>query len=112
MAAPADSGSAAAAGPQYVTLVAADKHKFVVDRRAAMVSGLIRTMLTSSEGAFTEQQSGTIELPDISSAVLERVVDYMLYKLKYNNSRVPIPEFALPPEIALEVLVAANYLDC
>jgi transcription elongation factor B subunit 1 len=44
--------------------------------------------------------------------VLEKVVQYFYYKLQHNNSRTAIPEFPLAPEIALEVLMAANYLDC
>lgn len=148
-----DGGAAAASAPQFITLVSSDKHRFIVDRRAAMVSGLVRTML--SQGALTparagpacligtflldlqacgrataasslfshrcpssravadafRESGGTMELPEIPAHVLERVVAYMHYKLQYNNSRVPIPEFPLPPEVALEVLVASNYLD-
>jgi elongin-C len=40
------------------------------------------------------------------------VVRYLHYRFKHHHSRVPIPEFAIPPELALEVLMAANYLDC
>lgn len=74
-----------------------------------MVSGLVRTMLSSD--AFTEA-GGKIEFPEISGRILELVIHYCFYKLKHNNSRVPIPEFRIPPECALEVLAAANYMDC
>jgi len=40
------------------------------------------------------------------------VVDYLQYKDKYKNASGTIPEFVIDPEVALELLVAANYLDC
>lgn len=61
--------------------------------------------------AFLEGK-GEIELPDISGAVLERVCAYWHYKVKHAGSKVPIPEFHLPPEMALQVLIAADYLEC
>ena len=94
----------------HIVFISADKHRFILERRAAMVSGLVRTMLSSD--AFAESGGGKIEFPEISGRILELVIHYFFYKLKYNNSRVPIPEFRCPPEYALEVLAAANYMDC
>jgi transcription elongation factor B subunit 1 len=53
-----------------------------------------------------------VVLGDMSAAVLERVVQYLHYKLKWSVARTPPPEFEIPPEQALELLVAANYLEC
>ncbi len=103
----------------------------------------------SSADSFVEGK-GEIEFPEISTAVLEKVIQYMHYKVssrtsrtggpivilppltpphprsspslpppatttrpqvKYHNSKVPIPEFPIAPEMALELLTAANYLD-
>ena len=36
---------------------------------------------------------------------------YFYYKLRHTNSKEALPQFPLPPEIALELLMAANYLD-
>ena len=52
----ASGGAGSAASP--VTLVSSEKHKFVVERKAAMVSGLIRTMLESGPS----HPSGTLTL--------------------------------------------------
>lgn len=104
----AGAGGGAAEGG-YVRLVSADKHVFVVERRVAMVSGMIRTMLSSN--TFVEGK-GDIELPDIPSPVLEKVIQYFHYKVKFSGSKVPIPEFHVPPELALHVLIAADYLEC
>jgi len=93
----------------FIRLISGDKHVFVVERRAAVVSGMIRTMLASS--GFQEGGRGEIEFPEISAPVLEKVVEYFHYKLKHHNSKTPIPDFVVAPEMALEVLTAANYLD-
>lgn len=52
-----------------------------------------------------------MRFPEIRAAVLEKVIQYFHFKLKYTNSKVPIPEFPIPPKIALDVMMAANFLD-
>lgn len=95
--------------PQWVTLVSGEGARLKVERRVALVSGMIRTMLSS--GGFTEA-SGDITFSDISTATLELVVKYMEYKATYTNSDAPIPEFHVPPESSYELLLAADYLQC
>ena len=46
------------------------------------------------------------------SHVLQKVCMYFTYKVRYTNSSTEIPDFPIPPEIALELLMAANFLDC
>lgn len=46
------------------------------------------------------------------SHVLQKVCMYFTYKVRYTNSSTEIPEFPIAPEIALELLMAANFLDC
>ncbi|EIE21569.1 POZ domain-containing protein [Coccomyxa subellipsoidea C-169] len=94
-----------------VKLVSAEGFEFIIDHKAACVSNTIKQML-SSEGNFTETELGEISFPEISSPILEKICEYFYYKLRYQNeSSNSIPEFQLPPEIALELLKAANYLD-
>lgn len=96
--------------PTYVKLVSAEGHEFFVDRKVAIASSkTIRLML---EGSFREAQSNVINFPDITSYTLERVVRYLHYKAQYTNASTRIPEFPIEPEAALELLVAAKYLDC
>lgn len=40
------------------------------------------------------------------------MIQYCYYKRRFENSKVPVPEFPIEPEVALELLMAANYLDC
>lgn len=94
-----------------VKLISGDDFVFIVDEDAARVSTTIRGML-DSEGEFQETTSRTVHLREISSRALEKCCQYFYYKLRYSN--VPsksIPQFDVPPELALELLMASNYLD-
>jgi len=61
--------------------------------------------------AFRENQVGEINFREIATPILERVCQYWYYKLKYTNVTTEIPEFTIEPDIALELLMAANFLD-
>jgi len=99
----------AAETSKYIKLVSKDGHEFIVDRKCANSSGTIKAML---EGSFSETRTGEIKFPEIDTAILEKVIQYFHYKMRYTNSHVRVPEFHIEPEIALELLMAANYLDC
>ena len=43
--------------------------------------------------------------------LLRQTVQYFYYKLRYTNHQGTLPEFKIEPENALELLMAANYLD-
>jgi hypothetical protein len=95
---------------EYVKLVSAEGHEFFLDKEIAMASSsTIKTML---EGQFREAQDNIISFPDIAGYILERVVRYLHYKAQYSNVSARIPEFLIQPEYALELLIAAKYLDC
>jgi transcription elongation factor B subunit 1 len=95
---------------QYVKLVSAEGHEFFLDKEVAVSSSkTIRLML---EGSFREAQDNVIRLPDLAGYVLERVVKYMHYKAQYRDSTARIPEFVIEPEVAMELIIAAKYLDC
>lgn len=86
----------------------AEGHVFHVQRRAALVSKTIKTMLESS---FAESNNNTISFQEITTPILEKTIQYCYYKVRYNNSSAKIPEFVIEPEIALELLMCSNYLD-
>jgi elongin-C len=94
----------------YVKLVSAEGIEFYADRNIVMAgSGTIRTML---EGTFRESNENLIRFPDIAGCILERIVKYIYYKAQHSQSNTRVPEFTIEPEIALELLIAAKYLDC
>ncbi|KAF6258778.1 BTB/POZ protein [Scenedesmus sp. NREL 46B-D3] len=94
-----------------VKLISAEGYEFIIDYKAACLSNTIRNML-SSQGSFTETEQGEVKFPEISTTILEKVCQYFYYKLRYQNSTTRnIPEFKVAPDIALELLMAANFLD-
>ena len=68
--------------------------------------------MTCLTGAFSETELGLVRFPEIQTHILETICQYCYFKLRYSNSPAPIPEFKIAPEHALELLMAANYLDC
>eukprot|EP00771_Trimastix_marina_P002510 gnl/Trimastix_PCT/3639.p1 GENE.gnl/Trimastix_PCT/3639~~gnl/Trimastix_PCT/3639.p1 ORF type:complete len:120 (+),score=22.18 gnl/Trimastix_PCT/3639:2-361(+) len=94
--------------PEFVTLRSCDDFEFIVDKKCAMVSGTIRTMLQSS---FLEAKEQVIRFPDIPAVLLEQAIEYFYYKVRYTNSTEPYPPFKVHPEMALQLLMVANYLN-
>lgn len=98
---------------KWVTLLSEDGYRFIVDREWAMLSGTIRTMLSTDEGGFFEAESGICQL-QIRGQVLEKVVEYLQWHARYaQHDQYPIKEFErkIPPELALELLMAADFLE-
>jgi len=104
---------------EYVKLVSAEGDEFYADREVITNgSKTIETMLEG--GRFRESCENLIRFPEISTRILEKVLQYMYFKYKYSaniNNNMPsstnrIPDFQIEPEIALELLVASSYLDC
>lgn len=46
------------------------------------------------------------------SHVLQKVSMYFTYNAQFNNSKMNNPEFPIDSEIALDILMAADFLDC
>lgn len=60
-----------------------------------------------------------MQFEEISSPILEKVIQYFHYKYKYqqllDNNYIlkdELPEFQLEPELALDVIIAADALKC
>ncbi|CAM9431351.1 unnamed protein product, partial [Discosporangium mesarthrocarpum] len=94
---------------KFVKLVSAEGAEFWVDRKCAMVSGTIKAMLS---GGFDEASSGMVHFQDISTPILEKVIQFVYYKAREKQDATRIPEFHIEPELAVELLMAANFLDC
>lgn len=95
----------------YIRLVSQDGHEFIIKREYALISATIKAML-DGPGQFTENESNLVNFREIPSHVLEKVCQYFTYKVKYTNCSTEIPDFPIAPELALELLMAANFLDC
>ena len=96
----------------FVTLVSSDGHEFIVSRKVALTSGTIKSMLNSGEDLFEENKNNEVVFREISSHILERVCIYFYYNQRFANfTGKEIPEFNIPIETALELLMASNFLD-
>ncbi|XP_032742900.1 elongin-C-like [Rattus rattus] len=76
-----------------------------------LISGTIKAML-SGPGQFAENETNEVKFREIPSHALSKVCMYFTYSVRYTNSSTEIPEFPIAPEIALELLMAKNFLDC
>ncbi len=61
---------------------------------------------------MTIESRGEVRFPEIPGIILEKVIQYMHYKVRYANSTQRVPQFNIEPEISMELLMAASYLDC
>ena len=90
-----------------VTLISQEGTKFVCPLELARFSGTLKAMLDS--GSAGQE----VHLKNIPAKILEYVVAYFAYRQKYTDLKEPaeIPEFPICGEDALDVLIAANFLD-
>ncbi|KAF7196666.1 Elongin-C [Pseudocercospora fuligena] len=95
----------------YVTLVSNDGYTFVVRRSAAYIADVLKRALSSSNGmGFREAEANTYHCDTINGLVLEKVCEYLYYHEKHKDSR-DVPDMDIPPELCLELLMAADYLN-
>ena len=112
-----------------VKLVSSDGFEFIIARKCAMASGTIKNMLSSpgrschplslkvnSQNLFKmkshlEISSNTLSVMN-RAIILEKVCKYLYYKTRHANSMGDIPNFDIEPELSLELLMAADFLDC
>ena len=71
----------------------------------------IKAML-SGPGQFAENETNEVNFREIPSHVLTKLCQYFAYKFYYTGTSREVPEFHIPSEIAIELLMAANFLDC
>ncbi|KAH3681430.1 hypothetical protein WICPIJ_007587 [Wickerhamomyces pijperi] len=97
---------------KYIKLITHDKHQFIISRDSANVSQTIKAMLETS--MFKESSTNKIQLEE-NALIMNKICEYFYYNLKYNSNNDEdgdIPEFEIPTEMALELLVASDYFNC
>jgi hypothetical protein len=68
-------------------------------------------LVISRNNFFIEsEENDTINL-EYSAAVVEKVIQYLYYKLRYDHDPDSRPPFIVEPEIALNLMVAAHHLE-
>ncbi|NWS39507.1 ELOC protein, partial [Probosciger aterrimus] len=89
----------------YVKLISSDGHEFIVKREHALTSGTIKAMLS---GPGSKWGGGVKEVSYLAIFCWELTG----HQSAHGRYSTEIPEFPIAPEIALELLMAANFLDC
>ncbi|KAK4983736.1 elongin C [Elasticomyces elasticus] len=98
-----------AGSSEYITLVSNDGFEFKIQRSSACISGMIKRMLDPN-GGFSESTTNVCKFSEINGIVLEKVCEYFYYNEKHKDSR-DVPDMDFPPELCLELLMAADFLD-
>ncbi|OQE22655.1 hypothetical protein PENFLA_c012G08928 [Penicillium flavigenum] len=93
---------------EFVTIVSNDGFEFIIPRSAACVSETFRLMLSSTN--FPEGRTGRCVLEDYSGIVVEKICEYFCYNEKHKD-QVNVADMDIPPELCLELLMAADFLN-
>ncbi|KZV61482.1 hypothetical protein PENSPDRAFT_619078 [Peniophora sp. CONT] len=85
---------------------------FLVKKKVLLRSGTMKDMMS---GDFQEMNERTVNLTDSARPIVtEKVLEYLAYKTTYEKAgpKEEIPDFyeRVMPELALELLTAADYL--
>ncbi|RLN55431.1 hypothetical protein BBJ29_001886 [Phytophthora kernoviae] len=119
--------SKTAADQQKVKLISMDGESFEVDASVAVMSQLVKTLVTDEPDPDT-QDVQEIPLPNVKSGILAKVVEFCQYHrdtpmaeiqkpLKSNNLRDSVEEWdanfvdVADHEMLFELILAANYMD-
>ncbi|KAF9653550.1 POZ domain-containing protein [Thelephora ganbajun] len=94
----------------WVCMTSPDGFTFLVKGKVAVVSGTLKNSLTSG---LEESQTKLIVMTE-RGVVAGKLVEYLAHKSIYEKEgATDIPDFAerVAPEIALELLMAADYYE-
>lgn len=98
---------------QFVQLIGAEGKSLLVEREIAEECELFRKMLSTDLGGqcmYSEGVTGEIKLPSLRHRILQKVVDYLRFRKEWNQQGGKNAEFQVESDIALELMLAANYL--
>ncbi|KAF2745164.1 POZ domain-containing protein [Sporormia fimetaria CBS 119925] len=95
---------------EYVTLVSNDDFEFEVLRSAACISGTMRKAFDPASG-FKETTQNRMKFENINGVILEKVCEYLYYNQKWADAK-NVPDMEIPPELCLELLMTADFLNC
>ncbi|KAF8811227.1 POZ domain-containing protein [Phlegmacium glaucopus] len=100
---------------KWVRLQSSDGFAYLVKRKVAEASGTIRNMLDPT-GGYAEALSLICDIRE-RGIIVEKLIEYMSFKTHHESvvskEETPVNEFMerIPPEIVLELLLAADYQE-
>ncbi|KEG12490.1 transcription elongation factor B, polypeptide 1 [Trypanosoma grayi] len=106
----------------YISMVSAEGHKFLLHRDCACVSPLLRKCFADRidpalptlyiDWGDSDASAPTIHFPTFPAAWLEVIIQYLYYKHRYEGDTEGRPPFHVPVDAALEVMKLASTLLC
>ncbi|EWC47957.1 hypothetical protein DRE_02839 [Drechslerella stenobrocha 248] len=93
-----------------LTLISNDGFQFVIPKKTAFASKTIRNMFNKNTG-YIEAKENCVRFEEMNAVILEKVCEYFCYKEKYAGFGGNIPDFNIPPEMALELMTIADFLE-
>ncbi|KAF3908066.1 Elongin-C [Orbilia brochopaga] len=93
-----------------LTLISNDGFQFVLPKKVAFTSKTIRNMFNKKSG-YIEAKENRVRFDEMSANILEKVCEYFCYKDKYAGRKGDVPDFVIPPEMALELMTMADFLE-
>ncbi|PFH32009.1 hypothetical protein BESB_019500 [Besnoitia besnoiti] len=96
-----------------VKLVGSEGVPIVVETEVAEQCAMFRRMLAADEegnALYKEGRVRELKFPSIRTRILQKVVDYLTYRRQWNLDGGHNGEFQVESDIALELMLAANYL--
>jgi len=97
----------------WVRVTSTDGFSFIVRRKVANVSGTMKDML-NTESNYAEAITRTCPVHQ-RGLIVEKLLEYMSFRAHYETvgpkEEIPVQDFMerVPPEIVLELLLAADY---
>ena len=99
-----------------VVLVSRNGEEFPISTELASISPIIKADIEMFRAE--PDKPVVVELKEIESNVLSKVIEYLKYKYEYtkndddyNEEADDIPAFDIPVEMSLDLLIAADYLN-
>ena len=122
VAAPPVGELATSAAAQNVVLVSGEGHRFTISREAAEQSRTLRDFLKGTSHMMGDDAAASapeIPLEEVATNVLELVCQFLNERLTSNNDMSEFkalqsmdPTKESDQQLVLELLLAADYLDC
>ncbi|KAK2462795.1 hypothetical protein APHAL10511_005186 [Amanita phalloides] len=100
---------------EWVRVTSVDGFSFMIRRKVANMSGTMRSML-DTQSNYAEAMTRTCPV-DQRGIIVQKLIEYMCFRAHYEGvgpkEEIPIHEMIerLPPEIVLELLLAADYQE-
>jgi transcription elongation factor B subunit 1 len=101
---------------EWIRITSEEGFSFMIRRKVANTSGTLKNMILGGSGAFSEGNTKVCHIQE-RPIIVEKMCEYMTFKAHYEKAgpkeEIPVQEFMdrIPPEIALELLLAADYYE-